>query len=227
MAEPWDAQKWSNFTQLPTAEITTAPPEGKFWEKQDFIFMAIDVQMEHFWFLIIAFSKAGEFMVLDAGKLYTWQDLRAKQQEYNIPDQNVSCDCKYRTTEVYANCVRFGHVERHEGPQVLVLLESARGHRRNRVRLFFQKEQAAHPVALLMASRSPGIRASAGVKMTHLWKELAGRKCPVIRWSNPTIKDVAKNSRKFLEKETRGFMRKGPGMMNSPSSFTARQKNRW
>lgn len=94
------------------------------------IFMAVDVQQDHFYYSIRAFSSdpQNKSMLLECGRLYTWQDVFAKRAEYKIPNSNVGIDSGYRTKEVYSITVENrcfamkGHTQRsfkREVPNVL------------------------------------------------------------------------------------------------------------
>lgn len=113
-AVSYDPAQHSTFELLPTITLTSdAATKKPKWELQDFVFMLVDVQREHFWCLVQAWSRTGVDLCLWAGKLSTWQDLADKQKEFEIADRCVFVDCRYRTNEVYRQCVLHGHPEPH------------------------------------------------------------------------------------------------------------------
>jgi hypothetical protein len=61
--------------------------------------MAVDVQKDHFYYTIRAFSDnpQDESMLIDCGMLYSWDDIFAKKTEYMIPNSNMGIDSGYRT----------------------------------------------------------------------------------------------------------------------------------
>ncbi len=211
LAKSWDEARFAIFTKLPIHEITSGPdPEGKHWEKQDFLFMKIDVQLDHFWYLITAFSKDGEFQVLDFGKKYNWEDLREVQLKWGVRDQDVGCDCSHRQTEVWWHCVHYGHEETIRGKRVWFCWHSLRG--TDEVQFIYVAKIAPGKTKkyVLPYSWPPqrgdpciGLRSDDPRRKTS-----KGRVCHVYAWSNPTIKDVAKNLRDAMAKGQRGSMRK-------------------
>lgn len=68
------------------------------------IFMSVDVQQDSFYYVIRAFAKDAnnESMLIDCGRLWTFEDVISKRSEYQIPNSNVGFDSGYRTQEIYA-----------------------------------------------------------------------------------------------------------------------------
>ena len=68
------------------------------------IFMAVDVQKDHFYYAIRAYGEnpQDESMLIDCGTLYSWDDIFSKKAEFMIPNSNMGVDSGYRTQEVYA-----------------------------------------------------------------------------------------------------------------------------
>jgi hypothetical protein len=68
------------------------------------IFMSVDVQKDHFYYAIRAFSEnpQDESMLIECGTLYSWADVFAKKAEFMIPNSNMGLDSGFRTQEVYA-----------------------------------------------------------------------------------------------------------------------------
>ena len=68
------------------------------------IFMAVDVQLDHFYYSIRAFSAdpQNDSMLIECGQLYTWADIFAKREEFKIPNSNLGIDSGFRTREIYA-----------------------------------------------------------------------------------------------------------------------------
>ena len=68
------------------------------------IFMSVDVQKDSFYYAIRAFSEnpQDESMLIECGRLYTWDDVFSKKAEFLIPNSNMGIDSGYRTQEVYA-----------------------------------------------------------------------------------------------------------------------------
>lgn len=68
------------------------------------IFMGVDVQQDHFYYTIRAFSSnpQNDSMLIECGQLYTWADIFAKREEFKIPNSNLGIDSGFRTREIYA-----------------------------------------------------------------------------------------------------------------------------
>lgn len=84
------------------------------------IFMAVDVQQDSFYYAIRAFSDdpQNESMLIDCGRVWTWEDVLEKKTEFMIPNSNMGIDSGYRAKEVYAISVDYrcysmkGHQQR-------------------------------------------------------------------------------------------------------------------
>lgn len=127
LAEAWTEQNEAIITTVKEADTHT---HGEKWQKIGFlckngdiitknhenykqhvlngalplIFMAVDVQKDHFYYAIRAFSDnpQDESMLIECGTLYTWEDIFSKKAEFLIPNSNMGIDSGYRTQEVYA-----------------------------------------------------------------------------------------------------------------------------
>ena len=210
LAEFYDPAKGGHVEKLPTIalELTAA---GKFWEKQDFIFLTVDKQLGHFWALVEAWSKEGESMVLWADRLETWQDVANKQAEFKVPDQCVFVDCGNWQSEVWAECARHGHATKDKKWKCWWALKgtaspSFSGQRKNTktgklepVRLPYTWPADKGDPCFGLASDDPRR------------KELAGKVCPVVGWSNPTIKDICGSRRDAMMRGKLAFVGNGVG----------------
>lgn len=199
--EPNDPERAGYAQPFPTIEIKCDKP-GKHWEHQDYIFFTVDVQMDHFWGLIMAWSTRGDSFALWAGRLFSWEDIAEKQKEFGVPDQHVYVDAGYRQSEVYAQCCRHGHVEQTGRGEAWLGWTAFKGDDRAHFIYTAKKGGAAGRKVALPYSWPPqfadpciGLRAD-----DPLNKEVRGRRCPVIFWSNPTIKDIARARRDNMAK---------------------------
>lgn len=113
LGEPWEEStffpqeastvKLSDYT---TGNISTA--KGEFWDKEDTRFMAIDVQLDHFWFVVRAFTRDGASRLVACGRLETFADVRSTQVALQVEDHRTVIDRRYRTDEVDEHCALFG-----------------------------------------------------------------------------------------------------------------------
>lgn len=126
------AQPWSEKQEIVDTSTKEVEGEefGKIWDKMAYItksgriidknddnftaevikgalpliFMSVDVQQDSFYYVIRAFAKdaQNDSMLIDCGRLWTFEDVMAKRQEYQIPNSNMGLDSGYRTQEIYA-----------------------------------------------------------------------------------------------------------------------------
>lgn len=191
----FDPRSVNPFASLPVVEIVSSKAPDKspypklFWPLQDFILMGVDVQIDHFWFLIMAWSKAGDECALEAGKLFNWSDIEEKQKEYGVLHEDVGVDVSHRWQEVVRECARRGRIvgnawrswTAYRGSDLFQFTyekRDANGKVVSRTPLpYAWPPQIGNPVQ--------GLRSD-----NPLRKELQGRRVPIITWSNPSIKDI-------------------------------------
>ena len=101
------AQFWVEKPEVPillvdesTAYRAKDYADGQKWEKEQFRFMTVDVQKDHFWARIRAWAVDGESRGLWEGKITAWENIRAVQEKYGVPNQWVFIDSRYRPDEV-------------------------------------------------------------------------------------------------------------------------------
>lgn len=99
LAESYNPNRYISFTKLPTVKI-----EGDL--AYDYLFMTVDVQETEFWSVIRAWSKTGQSWLLWAGRLFTWDEIEAKQNELKVPGQCVFIDAGYEQNRVVRECAK-------------------------------------------------------------------------------------------------------------------------
>jgi len=204
LAEFHDPAKAAHVETLPSVAVAEPTADGKFWEKQDFIFLTVDKQLSHFWAMVEAWSKDGESMVLWAGRLETWSEVADRQAEFKVPDQCVFVDCGNWQNEVWTECVRHGHV-------------NAKG----KWKCWWALRGSASPAFSTKRADKGKVES---VRLPYSWppdkgdpcfglssndarrQEFAGKTCPVVTWSNPTIKDIAGSRRDAMTKGRLAFV---------------------
>jgi hypothetical protein len=71
--------------------------------------MSVDVQMDHFYFVVRLASIDGKSRLLDCGKVNFWEDISNKQGQHGIHPQFVFVDSGYgKKGEVYELCAKHG-----------------------------------------------------------------------------------------------------------------------
>ena len=104
------AQSWvepSETVSLKGAEEAYRLKEyfnGEKWEDENFRFLTIDVQQDHFWALVRAWSIEGKSRLLYEGKIETWEALRMLRERMKVPNRCVFVDRGYRPDTVALEC---------------------------------------------------------------------------------------------------------------------------
>ena len=176
LAESYNANRFVNFVTLPTVDKETE------WEGEQFRVMTVDVQEMEFWALVQAWNADGESIVLWAGKLFSWEEVAAKQKEFEVRNRCVFVDCGNDMRRVWEQCAKHGEAEGRQW----VCWNAMRGDSR---KMF--KNKYADKFRLQPFSWPP----TPGDPMTGTKSQGKTQVCPVITWSNPTIKDIAKRRR--------------------------------
>lgn len=113
LGEPWEEAMFfpQDAAAITLADYTTAgvdPAPGKFWDREHTRFMAVDVQLDHFWFVTRAFAGDGTSRLVACGRLDTFADVRQMQLELRVEDTRTVLDRRYRSDEVDEHCALFG-----------------------------------------------------------------------------------------------------------------------
>ena len=72
--------------------------------------LTVDVQMDHFWWLITQWSPDGSSRRIDWGTAQTWEEILQTQEKYEINSSLVGIDAGYNSYEVYQRCSMHGWV---------------------------------------------------------------------------------------------------------------------
>jgi hypothetical protein len=108
MAESWNPHQFSESKFLPTT------PEGE-WPDEKHRFGTVDVQRDHFWVLIRAWSSDGRSRALWFGRSETWAEVQEKLDEYKVDPGFVLVDSGFNTEEVYSECALRNSVKTFNG----------------------------------------------------------------------------------------------------------------
>ena len=82
--------------------------EGQLWDGELYRFFAVDKQQDHFWAAIRAIKQDGSSRLIFESRVNTEEALRDIQLRYKVQDQLCFMDARYRTTDVYRHCAKFG-----------------------------------------------------------------------------------------------------------------------
>lgn len=115
------------------------PPLRKHWEKQDFLCGVFDIQSDHCWGMVVAWSKTGEDMILWFGggaepertrtePLWDDRDIAAIQERFGIEPQCMFLDCRHDPGRVYKWCAsHFKEVTTRHGRKATVCWNAVQG----------------------------------------------------------------------------------------------------
>ena len=78
--------------------------DGQKWEFENFRFMTVDVQQDHFWAVVRAWSIEGKSRLLYEGKIDEWEGLRMLRDRMKVPNRCVFVDRGYRPDTVALEC---------------------------------------------------------------------------------------------------------------------------
>lgn len=82
------------------------------WIEEVRRFMSVDVQGaggRHFWYVIRAWGAGAKSRLLAYGKAHSWEELRSKAAEWNVPGDNVVVDSGQWAPEVYQEVINSGY----------------------------------------------------------------------------------------------------------------------
>lgn len=198
VAEPYNPAKHAAVSECETVELTEDQHASKGPIVQDGVefvhrFMGVDVQMDHFWVLIDIWSKRGDDLTLHFQKAFSWDEVAEIQERFGVLDQNVMVDVSHRGEEVKEAAILHGHSAAGAWMCWKVLRGSDQDHFPWRPKIGALKGKTI----LLPYTHPPELVAPyATLPATDPRRaRLKGRRCQLITWSNPTIKDVVINRR--------------------------------
>lgn len=71
-------------------------------------FLTVDVQLDHFYWVVRMWSADGRSRLLDCGIAQSFDDIRGIAAQYEVFPRFVGMDCGFRTDEVFAFCAATG-----------------------------------------------------------------------------------------------------------------------
>lgn len=184
LSEPWNEDQIFERVKI----ITTDYKPDDAWKEEAFRFMTMDVQKDHFWIIVRAWSAAGSSRLLKFDHSVSWEQLRDIQKEFKVLDNHCFVDIGYagRQAEVCGRCAMFGWA-------------AFRGEDDAKQRGFKHEEDETFRYYSPMTRLNPSL----GLKneeLAEFIQKLSPEKyqayqngdlfCPQFRWSNPLIKDV-------------------------------------
>lgn len=170
--EDFDERRFVSVAAIHFADYT--PDPDKAWDKEKHRFLTVDCQKDlaEFWAIVRAWAADGSSRLLAFEKMRTEAEIESLRVKWKVKPNHTGIDASYETYKVYEMCVRNGWVAM-KGDEKLDYL---------------------HPGPNGTRIRRPFSPLSTGDPRTG--KTYAGRvRCPVVYWSNPSIKDLTNNLR--------------------------------
>ena len=101
---PWsnEAVEGDEVIDLPTHE------DAWPWESEKFRFATVDVQKDHFYFLVRAWAPDGESRLVHWSKPTSFADIEALREQYTIEKHLMFIDAGYNANRVYSACHEYG-----------------------------------------------------------------------------------------------------------------------
>lgn len=192
-------------------ELTPGNPTPIVHEGIEFphLCMAVDVQIDYYVGLIMAFSARGDELVLWFDPhVESKQYLVDKQKEFGVPDESVMWDVSHRRAEIIIECCMHGHLDSKKrwvcwkalqgsDQQNFVHVPHSGPDRGKRIVLPYQWPPEIGNPSIGMRRDDPRLPL------------LRGKQCQIIRWSNNWIKDVVIARRDGRAAGVKTFVRKG------------------
>lgn len=156
-------------------------PDGRFAVGR--IFLTVDRQKKHgthFWVVARIWNDAGESRLIGYWKLFSWEEVRAKQVEIGIKDRRVLVDSGDEAAEVYGQCVLYGWTAlKGEDTEYFLHPNPRKG--KAPIQRYYSKPTKGDPVMGKAARKlDPKVR-----------KAMARRRtAQLFRWSTPGVRDI-------------------------------------
>ena len=166
---PWstDMTEADDVIDLPTHDDVWP------WELEKYRFATVDVQKDHFYFLVRAWSTEGESRLAHWSKPKSFADVEALREEYNVEKHLCFIDAGYNANRVYNACHEYGWTCLKGGSQKDYTHKTRDG---KTIKRAFS----------IKVDIDPGQGTSKQGRLKIV---------PLFHWSNPTVKDILGNLR--------------------------------
>lgn len=171
LAQPWV----ENVEEKEDVVTGSGYRMGESWTEGEKRIITADIQEAkgfHMWVVVRNWKADGSSRLEWCGRLETWDALRVLQLDWKVIDKMVFCDSGDQTRDVYYQACRYGWTcllgsDQANFPHITP---------NSKIMRPYSTLQWGDPLS------GTGRRAQA--------EGLHRAKCPVVRWSNPTIKDI-------------------------------------
>jgi len=138
------------------------------WEKEAYRFLTVDVQRDHFWFVIRSWSDQGESRLIAEGQVRLKEDIKELQAKFHVRSECVIVDAGYDQHDfVFQMCTDSGWT-------------AFRGDDRKSFVHYLEKGLSVHRPYSPETKWDPGMG-----RVDQGWAV-----CRLFYWSNPTIKNT-------------------------------------
>lgn len=103
----WEQMSWIRIDRDRRRSFVDAPAKDGA-DYKPCAFMTVDVQKDCVWYVVRAWNKNGDSMLIDCGVRGSRYDIPQLQTAYKIPKSHVGVDSGYDTLNVYKFCYKFG-----------------------------------------------------------------------------------------------------------------------
>lgn len=182
LAESYDPNYFMVETKLPRIELQSS------WPEETFRFLTVDVQEIEFWAVVRAWANDGSSHLLWAGRLFTYDEIEAKANEFQVSRGCVFIDSSWDTRKVYLECAKRNEMLTLNGRQDWFGWKALNGEAEAR-KSFVYKPAKGKPVLLPYSYPAKYVDPMAG-RQAH-----ERRYAKLYFWSNIAIKDILKRLR--------------------------------
>lgn len=178
LAKSWERRTPEDKVTVPTADYDF----GTGLENRKRRLQTVDVQDNHFWVVVRDWTSYGASRLVWCGRLDLWPDVRNKQLEFGVVDSCVLVDASWGQGQtgprtVYYACCMYGWTALMGDDREMFSIPIGDG--RSKLSLLGEPQRGDPLVGKHMGEKER--------------KDLKTRSCPVIRWSNPSVKDILEN----------------------------------
>lgn len=172
LAQPWvDIEEESQDIKISGAGYRM----GEQWSECETRIISADIQEAkgfHMWVVVRGWKRSGESRLEWCGRLETWDALRALQLDWKVPDKMVFLDSGDQTRQVYYQACKWGWTCLLGSDSQSFVHVTKNG----RIIRPYSTINWGDPLS--------------GTNRTAQSEGLAKPRCPVIKWSNPAVKDI-------------------------------------
>lgn len=197
VSEPYDPDKHRVLHRLESIEINS-PAEGPLiydgitFEHR---FAGVDVQADHLWVLVQAWSKSGDQVTLAFRRSETFQEADDILREFKVLPEDVGCDISHRPQDTKDHICRTGSFVRRGGFTLWAGWKAFRGSDKSEFKHTFEGgPRNGQSVWLPYTGKPQPLDPTNGLALDDpRRKEFVGKTCPLTIWSKPSIRDAVMN----------------------------------